>query len=200
MKTTFLVECKVKMWRLLVSLIAAANGRLKLGTWNVVLRCVSSTPSDCAGFSNYDAANALVKSSTPRTVQRQRRVGAAPHIENRVGYMDDWLQVSNEDSDSTTVLVFRYGNTRWVGNHTVWEFWLNGCLCICDAWVWGLDKGAVVLLAPWMYVGWQEALDGAEWLAARPGRLVPWYNHWAGDLVSTRGGLEVSEKRKFSCP
>ena len=32
-----------------------------------------------------------------------------------------------------TTLVFRYGNTRWVGSHALCEFWLNGCLY---AWVW----------------------------------------------------------------
>jgi len=111
--------------------------------------------------------------------------------------MDCWLQVSNEDSDSATTLDCRYGDTRWVGSHAFCEFWLNGFLYMgMGMWV----RGEVVLLAPWMHVGWQEALDGAEWLAARPGRLIPWYSLWTGGLVDARGDLDVSEKKKPRAP
>jgi hypothetical protein len=69
-------------------------------------------------------------------VQRQRPVGAVPHLENRVGFVDCWSQVRNEDPDSAMPLVFRYGNTRWDGNHALCGFLLNGCLYMCGALVW----------------------------------------------------------------
>jgi len=45
------------------------------------------------------------------------------------------------------------------------------------------------------------ALDGGEWSASRPGRVIPGEEardtHWVGEWVGSIAGLDAVEKRKI---